>query len=126
MTTCTHLEQFRIVSPKTHGCEACLQSGEDWVHLRLCLSCGHVGCCDDSKNKHATAHFKSTSHPLIESLEPEEGWRWCYVDEILIPSEVDVADAPSQESWNVMPDLLRSPIGSTTESTLVGRQPLPL
>jgi hypothetical protein len=96
------------------------------VHLRLCLTCGHVGCCDDSKNKHATAHFKSSSHPVIESLEADEGWRWCYVDEILIPSEVDVAEAPTQESWNVMPDLFQSPSSSTTDRTLVGRQPLPL
>jgi hypothetical protein len=96
------------------------------VHLRLCLTCGHVGCCDDSKNKHATAHFKSSSHPVIESLEADEGWRWCYVDEILITSEVDVAEAPTQESWNVMPDLFQSPSSSTTDRTLVGRQPLPL
>jgi len=96
MTTCTHLEQFRIVSPKTQGCEACLQSGEDWVHLRMCLSCGHVGCCDDSKNKHATAHFRSTQHPVIKSLEPDESWRWCYIDELLVSDDVE-----SHEGSNV-------------------------
>jgi diadenylate cyclase len=123
---CGHVDQNPEVTPRTNGCEECLLAGDEWVHLRLCLSCGHVGCCDDSKNKHATAHFESTSHPLIESLEPDEGWRWCYVDEILIPSEVDVASAPTQESWNVMPDLFQSPNSSTTDRMLVGRQPLPL
>jgi diadenylate cyclase len=124
--SCTHTDQIRAIAPRSDGCEDCLRTREEWVHLRLCLTCGHVGCCDDSKNKHATAHFESTSHALIESLEPGEGWRWCYVDEILIPSEVDVASAPTQESWNVMPDLFQSPNSSTTDRTLVGRQPLPL
>jgi hypothetical protein len=68
------------------GCEECLQMGSDWVHLRLCLSCGHVGCCDNSPNKHATKHFKSTKHPIIRSFEPGETWEWCYVDNILIGS----------------------------------------
>ena len=98
MTTCTHLEQFRIVSPKTQGCEACLQSGEDWVHLRMCLSCGHVGCCDDSKNKHATAHFRSTQHPVIKSLEPDESWRWCYIDELLVSDDVESHEASNVTS----------------------------
>ena len=123
---CGHIDQAREITPRTDGCEECLRTGDEWVHLRLCLYCGHVGCCDDSKNKHATAHFKSTSHPLIESLEADEGWRWCYVDEILIPSEVDVADAPTQESLNVMPDLFQSPTSSTKDKTLVARQALPL
>ena len=123
---CGHIDQAREITPRTDGCEECLRTGDEWVHLRLCLYCGHVGCCDDSKNKHATAHFKSTSHPIIESLEPDEGWRWCYVDEILIPSEVDVADAPTQESLNVMPDLFQSPTSSTKDKTLVARQALPL
>ena len=98
MTTCTHLEQFRIVSPKTQGCEACLQSGEAWVHLRMCLSCGHVGCCDDSKNKHATAHFRSTQHPVIKSLEPDESWRWCYIDELLVSDDVESHEASNVTS----------------------------
>ena len=93
MTTCTHLEQFRIGSPKTQGCEECLQNGEGWLHLRMCLSCGHVGCCDDSKNKHATAHFRSTHHPVIRSLEPDESWRWCYIDELLLSDEVEFHEA---------------------------------
>jgi len=85
--TCTHLDQINRVKPpvkaKTKGCEECLKMGDSWVHLRLCLSCGHVGCCDSSKNKHATKHFQSTQHPVVKSLEPGENWRWCYVDEIV-------------------------------------------
>jgi adenylate cyclase len=83
-----HLEEVdQNIEPKTpDGCEECLQIGSDWVHLRLCLSCGHVGCCDNSPNKHATKHFKSTKHPIIRSFEPGETWEWCYVDNILIGS----------------------------------------
>ena len=78
---CTHTDQIRDdVRPNTNGCEECLQSGDGWVHLRLCLSCGHVGCCDSSKNKHATRHFRGSGHPVVQSLEPGEHWRWCYVD----------------------------------------------
>ncbi len=80
-SACSHLDQIHTVVPSARGCEECLQSGDDWVHLRLCLTCGHVGCCDSSKNKHATAHFAGTSHPLIQSLEPGEDWGWCYPDE---------------------------------------------
>jgi len=64
MTECTHLDQVKNVKPHTHGCEECLKMGDTWVHLRLCLSCGHVGCCDSSKNKHATKHFHATKHPI--------------------------------------------------------------
>ena len=69
-------------SPRTSGCEECLQSGDRWLHLRLCLVCGHVGCCDDSKNKHATKHFRATKHPIVTSFEPGEDWSWCYIDEV--------------------------------------------
>ena len=79
---CRHLDTIRDVSPKTSGCEECLKMHDAWVHLRLCLECGHVGCCDDSKNKHATKHFHATKHPIITSLEPGESWKWCYIDEI--------------------------------------------
>jgi uncharacterized UBP type Zn finger protein len=79
---CTHLDQIRDVRPKSRGCEECLRMGDSWVHLRLCLTCGNVGCCDSSKNKHATKHFHVTSHPLIRSLEPGDDWAWCYVDEV--------------------------------------------
>jgi uncharacterized UBP type Zn finger protein len=83
MAECTHLDQIRPVKPKTpQGCEECLKMGDTWVHLRLCLECGHVGCCDSSKNKHATKHFHKTTHPIIKSFEPGEDWGWCYVDEI--------------------------------------------
>jgi hypothetical protein len=82
---CTHLAQVRDVAPRTPaGCEECLEMGSEWVHLRLCLECGHVGCCDNSPNKHATAHFHSKKHPLIKSFEPGEDWGWCYVDEMFI------------------------------------------
>ncbi len=84
-TLCRHLEEAATdVAPKTpEGCEECLQMGERWVHLRLCLTCGHVGCCDHSKNKHATKHFHTTHHPVIRSFEPGETWEYCYVDELM-------------------------------------------
>ena len=83
--TCTHLATVRDVAPRTpDGCEECLAIGSDWVHLRLCLGCGHVGCCDQSPNRHATAHFRHTRHPVMRSLEPGEDWGWCYVDELFI------------------------------------------
>ena len=84
---CTHLNQIKDVSPRTNGCEECLKSGDEWVHLRLCMTCGHVGCCDDSKNKHATKHHHRTKHAIIRSLEPGETWYWCYVDELAFELE---------------------------------------
>ena len=84
---CTHLNQVKIQSTKKNVCEDCVKIGDTWVHLRLCLICGHVGCCDSSKNKHATKHFQGTTHPLIRSIEPGERWMWCYVDEIS-PGEI--------------------------------------
>ena len=83
-TTCPHLDGLIAASPRTQGCEECLRSGDSWVHLRVCLSCGHVGCCDSSKNRHATAHFWASRHPIVRSLEPGEDWRWCYVDETVV------------------------------------------
>ena len=80
---CAHLAQIRAVAPRAGGCEECLKIGDSWVHLRLCLTCGHVGCCDSSKNRHATRHFNVTSHPIMRSLEPGETWGWCYVDELM-------------------------------------------
>jgi uncharacterized UBP type Zn finger protein len=86
---CDHLEglkrRARPVTPSGPGCAECLVSGDGWVHLRLCLACGHVGCCDDSPNRHATRHFHATRHPLIKSFEPEEDWAWCFEDEELAP-----------------------------------------
>jgi len=89
MSSCTHLDHIHDVKPHTpQGCEECLKTGDDWVHLRLCLECGHVGCCDSSKNKHATKHFHHTKHPIIKSFQKGENWGWCYVDQI----EIDFAD----------------------------------
>ncbi len=81
---CEHVEQIRDVAPSAEGCEDCLRVGGQWVHLRLCLSCGHVGCCDSSPGRHATAHWHATQHPIIRSFEPGENWRWCYPDELFI------------------------------------------
>jgi uncharacterized UBP type Zn finger protein len=83
MAQCTHMSEIRNVKPRTpQGCEECLKMGDTWVHLRLCLICGHVGCCDSSKNKHATKHFHSAKHPIVKSFEPGEEWGWCYIDEV--------------------------------------------
>ena len=82
--TCAHVKEIQKVTPSGKGCKECLLMGDTWVHLRLCLICGHVGCCDSSKNRHATKHFHSTKHPIIRSFEPGEDWRWCYVDEIMM------------------------------------------
>ncbi len=79
---CRHLDQIRPVHPHTRGCEECLKLGDTWVHLRMCMSCGKVGCCDSSKNRHATAHWHASEHPIVRSLEPGEQWYWCYVDEL--------------------------------------------
>ncbi len=86
-TECTHLDQIKFTHTDKHVCEDCIKTGDTWVHLRMCLECGHVGCCDSSKNKHATKHFHHTKHPLMRSIEPSENWVWCYVDE-LAPGEL--------------------------------------
>jgi uncharacterized UBP type Zn finger protein len=81
--TCAHLAMIhKRVRPHSKGCEECLKMGDSWVHLRLCMHCGHVGCCDDSKNRHATKHFHATSHPIMRSIEPGETWGWCFVDQL--------------------------------------------
>ena len=79
---CTHGAGIRDVTPSALGCEECLKTGSPWVHLRLCRTCGHVGCCDDSPNRHATAHFHTAAHPIVQSYEPGEDWWYCYLDEI--------------------------------------------
>ena len=87
--TCTHLDSIRVSPPaKVAGCEECLRSGDRWVHLRTCLTCGKVGCCDSSPNRHASAHAREEGHPIIRSAEPGEAWCWCYVDEVAF--EVDL------------------------------------
>jgi len=84
MATCTHLDQIAVLQlpESVAGCEDCLPIDGVWLHLRICLACGHVGCCDNSPNRHATAHYHDSDHALIRSLEPEEEWSWCYVDEV--------------------------------------------
>ena len=76
-----HLALVRAVEPRTKGCEECLRLGTPWVHLRLCLTCGQVGCCDSSPMRHARAHAATTGHVVVRSLEPGENWRWCYAHE---------------------------------------------
>ncbi|MFL5494749.1 MAG: UBP-type zinc finger domain-containing protein [Gemmatimonadales bacterium] len=80
-TTCAHTPAGPPPTPRAAGCEECLATGGRWLHLRLCLSCGHVGCCDSSPGRHATKHFRSAHHPVIQSFEPGETWGWCYLEE---------------------------------------------
>jgi uncharacterized UBP type Zn finger protein len=85
--SCHHFEHLKAVEGASAaygmGCEECTKAGDTWVHLRECLICGHVGCCDDSKNRHATKHFTATHHAVMRSVEPGELWAWCYVDEVM-------------------------------------------
>lgn len=81
---CKHTDTIHFRDTDKHVCEECVKMGDSWVHLRLCTECGHVGCCDSSKNKHATRHFHATQHPLVRSIEPGENWVWCYVDEDIV------------------------------------------
>jgi uncharacterized UBP type Zn finger protein len=82
-TLCNHLDQIRVEPPpEVDGCEECLKTGSQWVHLRVCRSCGKVGCCDSSPNRHASRHAAEVDHPIASSLEPGEDWSWCYVDEV--------------------------------------------
>jgi tellurite resistance protein TerC len=84
MTTCSHRGEIRNVQPADHGCTKCRAMGDSWVQLRMCMTCGHVGCCDSSKNNHATKHFEETRHPIMRSMERGENWKWCYVDRAVI------------------------------------------
>ena len=84
---CSHLDTIRDVTPSAAGCEECLKTGDTWVHLRICLACGHVGCCDNSPNRHATAHYRQTKHPIIQSFEKGEDWIWCYEDKVYLERE---------------------------------------
>lgn len=88
---CNHLAVVRTVEPRTpEGCEECLAAGDGWVHLRLCMTCGHVGCCDSSPNRHATKHNRATEHPVIASYEPREAWMYCYPDDLLVPTSQSI------------------------------------
>jgi len=91
---CTHLDTSSTVPPSDDGCSDCLAIGGRWVHLRRCTACGHVGCCDSSPNRHATAHFHSSGHPLVQSFEPGEDWYWCYLDDEMFEIAGDT-DSPS-------------------------------
>jgi hypothetical protein len=82
--SCSHLGTVRRVTPSARGCEECLKTGSEWVHLRICRTCGHVGCCDQSPGRHATSHYHATRHPVIEGYDPPEGWGWCYADEVFL------------------------------------------
>jgi hypothetical protein len=87
---CEHLSQMKHVKPSADGCEDCLKIGGTWMHLRLCKVCGHVGCCDNSPNRHATKHYHGTDHPIIRSFEPGEDWGYCYPDDLFyetLPNE---------------------------------------
>ena len=89
---CTHLDQIQIAPPDGYeGCEDCLKIGGRWLHLRLCLTCGHVGCCDSSPNQHASKHAAEVQHPIVRSAEPGEEWCWCYVDEVMFAVDFDDA-----------------------------------
>jgi uncharacterized UBP type Zn finger protein len=82
--TCTHLDEVNVDRPDhVPGCEDCLRIGATWVHLRVCRTCGHVGCCDSSPNRHATHHAKEIGHPIVTSVEPGEDWSYCYVDDVM-------------------------------------------
>ena len=83
---CSHLDHVEVTElpAQVAGCEDCLATGSKWLHLRICLECGRVGCCDDSPGRHATAHAESSAHPLIRSLEPGEEWSWCFIDQVAI------------------------------------------
>jgi uncharacterized UBP type Zn finger protein len=86
MPNCQHVDQIRDVKPSTEGCEECLKTGGRWVSLRMCLICGHVGCCESSPGKHALGHFHETGHPIVQAIGGfEEGQRWCYVDNVPLP-----------------------------------------
>ncbi len=81
---CSHLDMMREVTPSADGCEDCLKIGGTWLHLRICRTCGHVGCCDQSPNRHARTHAEASEHPIVQSIEPGEDWIWCFVDEVYL------------------------------------------
>jgi uncharacterized UBP type Zn finger protein len=83
MDVCNHLDQIRVTAlPPLEGCEECLKIGGRWLHLRMCMTCGKIGCCDSSPNQHASRHAREDDHPIVRSAEPGEEWSWCYVDEV--------------------------------------------
>lgn len=97
MKACEHIKEAKDLQPAARLCEECARTGGRWVHLRICLTCGHVGCCDSSQNKHATGHFHATQHPVMRSIEPGESWGWCFIDEIAYDLSRGVAHAQAIE-----------------------------
>ncbi len=93
MSACGHVGAIHDVTPSDDGCHECLAIGDGWVHLRVCQECGHVGCCDDSPNRHASEHYRVTTHPVVRSFEPGEDWFWCYADDVGF--ELDLPPGPS-------------------------------
>jgi uncharacterized UBP type Zn finger protein len=92
MPACTHLDQVTVPRPdRVAGCEDCMKIGGRWVHLRVCRSCGRIGCCDSSPNRHASAHAKASGHPVVTSVEPGEDWSYCYVDDVMFELAGDLA-----------------------------------
>ncbi len=93
---CAHLDHVKVTQlpDSVDGCADCLLTGDPWLHLRICLECGHVGCCDDSPNRHASAHASASEHPIIRSIEPGEEWSWCYIDQLAMVIG-DVQGSPS-------------------------------
>ena len=94
---CTHLGTIQKVTPSARGCEECLKIGQEWFHLRVCRTCGHVGCCDQSPGRHATRHFQATGHAVMESYDPPDPWGWCYVDEVML--DLSGIATPHPSGW---------------------------
>ena len=86
--TCTHRDLMREVVPSSDGCEDCLRIGAWWVHLRECMTCGHIGCCDSSPNRHAAGHARESDHPIVRSFERGEDWMWCFVDQLVLDTNL--------------------------------------
>ena len=101
--TCSHVDQIRTVAPSGPGCVECMASGGQWVHLRRCTICGHIGCCDNSPNRHATKHAHDTGHPIIQSYEPGEDWLWCYVDEVMFEIPTMTKSPSHPPGWSPGP-----------------------
>jgi hypothetical protein len=99
MTVCSHLDQIRVfeLPSSIDGCEECLRIGSSWVHLRMCMACGRIGCCDSSPNRHASRHAREESHPIVRSAEPGEEWSWCFVDEVAFVVEPSTSEASTFE-----------------------------
>jgi uncharacterized UBP type Zn finger protein len=97
MPDCAHIDSVEIseLPEEVAGCEECLESGGKWCHLRICLSCGHVGCCDSSPGRHASGHADATGHPIMRSVQPGEDWAYCYVDRLMIPRLPQVQGSPT-------------------------------